>query len=149
MSLYSVYVYTANTSYTEIRRSVFITNSDNLPNSNRLRTYVAGQSTISIYKSRPKLLEYMVESNNAVVGIIGVVSVLSGSFLGSIPSMDMTCVWCQPNVKSRRLFVKGPIGFARDASETRSRHVRCGSRTSQRIAAKHLPSLHAVMIQSS
>lgn len=63
----------------------------------------------------------MVESNSAVVGIVGVVSVLSGSFLGSIPSMDMTCVWCQPNVKSRRLFTKGPIGFARNASETRSR----------------------------
>lgn len=64
----------------------------------------------------------MVESITAVFGIVGVVSVLSGSFLGSIPSMDVTCVsLCQLNVKFRKFLSEGPIGFARDASETRSR----------------------------
>lgn len=57
--------------------------------------------------------DYVPASDRAVVCIAGVVSVLSGSLLGSIPSMDVTCVACQPNVKFCRLSSKGPISFAR------------------------------------
>lgn len=57
--------------------------------------------------------DYVLALDRAVVGIAGVVSVLSGSFLGSVPSMNMACETCQPNVKFCRLSSKGPISFAR------------------------------------
>jgi hypothetical protein len=92
----------------------------------------------------------MVESITAVVGIVGVVSVLSGSFLGSIPSMDVTCVSLSAQREISQILVRRPDRLcARRIRNAQSMCSLVGPGHPNTEAVKHLPSLHAVMIQSS
>lgn len=93
---------------------------------------------------------YSGASGSCVFGFAGVVPVFSGSFLGSVPSVDVACKkFVSAQLQNSQIAIRRPDQLFLATHQSHAIIASSGSQASQQRLARHSPSLHAVMIQSS